>query len=212
MVELFKDNKIVELQEQHDFRPTGVIHVGAGSGNERGLYDWLGVKYGLWIEALEERIPVLKERLPDSHLIHHTAIWEKEGPQTFYKVSPRWDLSSFMEPNFKFMRLPEQNVEIEEVSAFPLDDDTWYELTQDPYDLLTLDCQGAEEAVLKGASATLDIIRFVMTVIWKRQVYKGCLTSRPFDELMASKGFSKIHTVWSMEGPWGWALYGKEQT
>jgi FkbM family methyltransferase len=214
MVQLFADGKLEELRKEHNFRPTGVIHVGAGSANEQGLYNWLGIKNYLWLEAQHERIPALLEILPpfpSHHVLHNTAVWGEEGKFPFYVVSPRWDLSSFLEPNFKYMKLgEEQTVTPVEIQTFPLDDDIWYAVSDTKFDLLALDCQGSEKQVLAGADMVLKEVRFVMSVLWKRQVYKGCLTFKPFDTLLKEKGFTKLHSVWADNGFWGWGLYGKE--
>jgi hypothetical protein len=73
-------------------------------------------------------------------------------------------------------------------------------------DLLNIDLQGAELRALRGATRTLEGIRYVYTEVNREALYQDCALIDDLDRFLGDRGFDRIITEWTT-AEWGDALY-----
>ena len=74
--------------------------------------------------------------------------------------------------------------------------------------VLVLDVQGNELAVLKGAKNTLKHIDYVFTEFNTVEMYEGCPSLDELDDTLYPLGFDRVQT-WYTQQHWGDAFYLK---
>jgi FkbM family methyltransferase len=172
-------------------RCTGVIHVGANSGQERELYAQHGL-HVVWIEPLDEPFRALREniaRFPhqiaiqalvtnkdgDRHVIH---IANNEGASSsileLNQVNAIW-------PDIHYVR----DVEMQSVTL-----PTALEgIDLACYDALVLDTQGTELLILEGAAPLLPRFKYIKTEAADFELYKNCALDRDIIRFLSAHGF-----------------------
>ena len=175
---------------------TGVVHVGANTGQERKLYGRLGLQV-LWIEPIPEIFAALQDNL--TGLVGQRAIQslvtDRDGAQYRFNVaSNNGASSSILElgqhkdiwPQVQFTR----NIDLTGVTL-----STLYEregINPARYQALVMDTQGSELLVLKGAIALLRHFSYVKTEAPDFESYKGCCRLADIESFMATQGFQEL--------------------
>jgi len=174
----------------------GVVHVGANSGQERGLYDSYRLPV-LWIEPIPEVFATLQKNIasyPDQRAVQALVAAEDGVEVDFHVASNDGASSSMLEmakhkdiwPTVDFKRslrmitrtLPTV------VAAAGLD------MTR--YNGLIMDTQGSELLVLRGAVPLLQHFDFVKTEVADFESYKGCCQLSDLGPFMDEHGFDEI--------------------
>ena len=191
---------------------TGVIHVGANSGQERELYAQHGLNV-VWIEPLDEPFRALKENI--ARFPHQIAIQalvtNKDGDRHILHVANNEGaLSSILEfnqvndiwPDIHYVR----DIEMPSVTL-----PTALEgIDLACYDALVIDTQGTELLILEGAAPLLPRFKYIKTEAADFELYKNCASERDIIRFLKcprisgrEEGISPRH----IHTPERWALF-----
>jgi len=177
---------------------SGVIQVGASVGQEIDLFVSGGVEHAILIEPLPEPFEILAARCQSysKYLPLNCLIGSETGKsQTIHIASNFGQSSSIL--------LPTRHTEIYptitfgktlELQSFSLDHVLAYVGNSFPempgcFDLLFIDVQGAELEVLKGASQTLQKIKYIYTEVALGLDYKDAAPYLKIIEYLECFGF-----------------------
>lgn len=173
-----------------------MIHVGASTGQERGVYDRYGLR-ALWIEPIPEVFAELERNLapfPEQRALCRLVTDQDGGEHVLHVASNRGESSSILPlarhqelwPDISFTRdLPLRGVTLATLlreEKIPASD----------YDALVLDVQGAELLVLRGARELLPGMRFLKLEAADFECYAGNATVRDLEEFLAPLGYSEV--------------------
>ena len=171
----------------------GVIHVGANSGQERLLYNELGLEV-IWIEpvpATFERLRANLEEFPKQRAYRYL-ITDEDDREYVFHISNNEAASSSILPIAKHKQMwPD----VEYTDAITLTSSTLNtfvkreRLNLRKFQALILDTQGSELLILKGASKVLPEMRFVKVEVPDFESYAGCCQLAQMSEFMRSAGF-----------------------
>lgn len=203
-----------KLIDRYSLSIRGIIHVGAHTGEEMGLYRDLGIENIIWIEAnpylaVKVRRKILRMGLEKTNFIFSEVISDKDGDEVEFKIMNNTATSSMLELGLNEER---KNLKVDQkikLSTTTLD--TVIKgcgLDMNDYNMLNLDIQGVELRALKGMSKNLKHIDYVYTEINRVQNYKGCDQEKDLTEFLNTFGFKKVEERWLKHG-WGDALYKK---
>jgi FkbM family methyltransferase len=190
---------------------SGVVHVGANTGQERGIYDQWSLDV-IWIEPIAEVFAKLQDNLrsfPRQRAIK-CLVTDKDDEENILHVSNNDGLSS---------------------SILDLKDhkDIWPEVTYarsvrmmsttlaslfaregidaSKYQALILDTQGTELLVLRGSIPLLKGLRYIKTEVPDFEAYAGCCLLSDMEAFMREHGYSAISRTKFAERPQGGAYY-----
>ena len=190
---------MIDLEKQFqkfEFKPKGVIHIGAHEANEIDTYIKLGFQKILYIEANTQLAFKLKVKFQGQPNIMaaHAAITDHNGTINL-KITSFDQSSSILSLALHKDIYPNiQQIGEETVPARTLDS-LLFELDLDPSDFnfLALDIQGAELLALTGSISTLRHIEAVQTEISFTELYEGCALLPDIDKFMTLQGFGRTN-------------------
>ena len=166
--------------EPHLNEVKGVIHIGANIGQERAEYAGRGLRV-LWVEPIPEIFTVLLQNiagLADQRAVQ-ALVTERAGERLDLQVaSNNAGSSSILPMKLHTQVWPEVRFEraLELVSESLPSLLQRFDLRIDDYDFLTVDTQGSELMVLRGAVPLLPHLRFVQVEVADFEAYAGgCL-------------------------------------
>lgn len=195
-------DQLTWLQRLFGFTARGVIHVGAHDGGEHEVYTRLGIRKQILVEPHPDTFRRLASRVrpsPDVTLMN-VACGARAGKATMYVTAGNEGASnSLLELSNHLREFPEITpAGTVEVDVLPLDDALANAgLNPQDYNLLTLDVQGFELEVLRGATGLLDRhIDAVFSEIQRIQLYRGACLVSEVDRFMLDHGFQRILTHW----------------
>jgi FkbM family methyltransferase len=159
-------------------KSSGVIHVGANTGQERDDYARHRLPV-VWVEPIQEcfdrlvsHVAAFPEQVCVQALVTDTDgkdyrlhVSDNNG-QSSSVLPPAAHLTSYPGVNFIFARQL-KSVTLDMLLAREVAD-------LSVFDTLVLDVQGAELLVLAGAKSLLPRLRYVRAEVWNYQAYKGC--------------------------------------
>jgi FkbM family methyltransferase len=175
---------------------SGVIHVGANTGQERDLYKKHRLRV-LWIEPIPEVFQTLRSNLtgyPWQRALEYL-ITDKDGSEYTFRIANNGGLSSSIY-DLKWHRDIWPEVKFHKTIA--LRSTTLKSLVQkeqinlDQYDALILDTQGSELLVLRGADEILDAFAFIKTEVPDFESYSGCCQLGDIDRFLKLHGFKEF--------------------
>jgi FkbM family methyltransferase len=204
---------MIDLETQFrkfEFKPKGVIHIGAHEANELDKYITLGFQKILYIEANSQLAFKLKAKFQglSNIMVAHAAITDHNGTINL-KITSFDQSSSILSLALHKEIYPDiQQIGEETVLARTLDL-LLFELDLDPSDFnfLALDIQGAELLALKGSISTLRHIDAVQTEFSFAELYEGCALLPDLDKFMTLQGFGRSEIVTPHHPTWGDAFY-----
>jgi FkbM family methyltransferase len=172
----------------------GIIHVGANTGQERSLYADYGLKV-VWIEPIPDIFRQLQSNLagfPDQ-TAYNCLIAAQDGMKYQFHVSDNeGSSSSIFEPsrhldaNWSKISFP-SSIELDALSLPTFIRANGIDLAS--FDILSLDTQGAELLVLRGAKEILSSFRFIQCEAVNFEVYAGCCLLRDLEAFLRENGF-----------------------
>jgi FkbM family methyltransferase len=77
------------------------------------------------------------------------------------------------------------------------------------YDFLTIDVQGFELEVLRGARNTLKNIKWILLEVNREEGYENCALVEEIDTFLQKYNFKRVETSWWDDSFWGDAFYIK---
>ena len=175
---------------------SGVIHVGANTGQEIDLYQAYDLRV-VWVEPIPEIFDTLKTNIKDikKHVALQCLVTDQDDIEYAFHVSNRGgQASSILElkehkdiwPHVDFDR------------TIPLRSATLATLLKreginvSEYDALVLDTQGAELLVLTGAVPILNAFKFIKVEVPDFEAYTGCCQLKDVEAFVQQHGFSEI--------------------
>lgn len=193
------------LFKKHELIFSGVLHIGANVGEERFMYDKLGIKKQIWIEGNPDIFIKLKENIsynPESVALNY--IIGDENKEVVLHISNNasqsssvLDLGTHKQQHPDVYYIKDFKGTMHRVDSLGLD------LTG--VDLLNIDLQGFEYQALKGIGKLLTGFKAAYIEVNRDNVYDGCVQIDSMDLFMLTNGFIRHDTVWV--GNWGDALY-----
>lgn len=190
---------------------SGVIHVGANSGQERELYKSLGL-HVIWIEPipnvyqqLEKNLKNYKNQIPLKALITN----EEDKEYEFYIANNNGASSSIY--NLKDHKDIWPDIIIQE--SITLKSTTLPSLLEkesinpSQYEGLIMDTQGSELLVLKGSLPILSNFKYIKTEVADFEAYEGCCTLSQIDSFMQANGFKEFSRREFAQSPKGGKYY-----
>ena len=128
--------------------------------------------------------------------VSHYALAEKTQPYTFYISELNgnaWCSNSILKPKDHLIMNPHITFDKQmEVQGINLDD--WLQEKRiERIDMMWLDIQGAEPAVLKAAPLTLSRTKYIYTEVSLVENYEGVLLYNEYKAFMETNGFEVIH-------------------
>ncbi len=197
---------IGELVTRHDIDLGTVLHLGAHLGEEADQYQRAGAREVVWVEAdpdVAERLVV--QVTPFGHRAINAVVSERDDREmTFHVADNDGRSSSLLEMETHLTQHPEVGViGTKRLRTSTVDSICASHAVAD-VDLLTMDLQGAELMALRGATRTLQSVRFVYTEVNVEELYRGCATLEELDEHLHD--FVRTDTALTEHG-WGDAFY-----
>lgn len=203
-----------QLLKKYNLKPSGVLHVGASSGQERTIYHKCGLDNVLWIEAIPSVFNELKENIkpyPQMFCIN-VCVADKDGQEITFNVANNEGQSSSI---LELAEHKNEHPEVHYVSQLKMKtrrlDTILMSIHKSvaDYDFLNFDLQGAELMALKGLGAEIHKAKAIYCEVNKAELYKGCPIIDDIDAYLADAGFKRVETQWCGNFSWGDALYLK---
>jgi FkbM family methyltransferase len=174
---------------------SGVIHVGANTGQERDTYKKNGLRV-LWIEPIPEVFEELKKNLanfPQQRALQYL-VSERDDVEYQFNIASNNGLSSSI-LDFKLHKDIWPHVSYKKTIA--LRSKTLTTLLEheriEPreYDALIMDTQGSELLVLKGAASILHNFKYIKTEVSDFESYADCCTLTDIASFLAKHGYKE---------------------
>lgn len=196
------------LVEKYKITFTGILHIGAHECEEIVAYDrYLPRDKVVWIEAIPEKVSLMKEKYPDI-FIEHAAVSNAVETVNF-NVTNNGQSSSILELERHSLHYPGIVVvrQLQLQTTVTRDVVKKYH-SKIRFNFLNLDIQGAELLALKGMEEYLKDVDYIYTEVNTAKLYKNCVLLSDMDEYLKTHGFHRVEI--SMTGQeWGDAFYIK---
>lgn len=175
---------------------SGVIHVGANTGQERDLYEGYGLRV-VWVEPIPEVFEALKANLEGFHrqrALEYLVTDQDDADYPFYIANNDGASSSILELKQHQDIWPT----VVYTNTIALKSMTLTSLLQkeqiDPteYDALIMDTQGSELLVLKGADSILHHFKYIKTEVPDFESYAGCCQLTDIASFLAQRGYQEF--------------------
>ena len=190
---------------------SGVVHVGANTGQERGIYDKLSLDV-IWIEPIPEVFAKLQDNLrsfPRQRAIR-ALVTDKDDEEIVFHVSNNdgqsssiFDLKDHRDiwPEVAYSR----SIRIMSSTLPLLFAREGIEASK--YQALIMDTQGTELLVLRGGIPLLKGFRFIKTEVPDFAAYAGCCLLSDMDAFMREHEYKEISRAKFADRPQGGAYY-----
>lgn len=201
---------LTDLIKKYSLKIIGVIHVGAHYGEEVYEYSRNGIKNILLIEPCAPAFKKMQNKFAGHNHIKllNCACAAVDGEaQMYIETANNGQSNSLLQPMRHLQHYPDiQFKGTEQVRVFRLDTLLATDIVRVHYNMINMDVQGAEGAVIIGAKETLAYIDYIYTEVNDdaAQLYKNATKISDLDELL--KEFLRVETAWTQQG-WGDALY-----
>ena len=201
------------LQKRYpQFRPKGVLHIGAHEGQERKAYRELGIEKMIFIEAIPDIYQRLLKNCEDypEAICFNECISDVDGEDITFKISNNdGQSSSFLELGTHKQMHPDVHY-IREIKCKTVRIDTLLVGLEPEYDFLNIDLQGAEGHALRGMGTLLNQFKYLYLEVNTTEVYEGCIQLPELEEYLAQFGFKKKEILFPGNCTWGDAFFIKE--
>lgn len=207
-----------KLFPRYNIKPKGVLHLGANVGEEAPVYDELGIKNVIWVEANPEVYEKLVINVSGfGHRCFNFCVGDENKDTVLHVSNNGSQSSSVLDLGTHKIQHPDVHYTHDiVVPMMRLDSFFSYVPSQsERYDLkyidfLNLDLQGFELNALRGMGDLLRQFKWIYTEVNKAEVYKGCAQVQDLDLFLNGFGFKRVETApWI--GDWSDALYIKKQ-
>jgi len=178
---------------------SGVVHIGANTGQEREFYALLGLQ-ALWFEAIPEVHALLVRNiaaLPKQRAIR-ALLLDRDGVACDFQVASNDGMSSSVLP---LSRHREIWPEVDYVRTVSLRSTTLassvraHAVAIDAYQAMILDTQGSELLILQGAGDLLRGFRYIEVEAADFEAYSGAPSIGALQAYLGAQGFVEIQRV-----------------
>lgn len=203
-----------DLFRRHGIRPTGILHLGANTGQEAGDYNALGITRVIWVEASPSLFPKLVAHVsPYGHRALKACVAEVDGDRRkFHIANNKGQSNSLLELGTHRQAHPEVHY-IGDIEMTTIRVDSLLKkhglFINSPGWFLNADLQGAELMALRGMEGLLKFFSHLYLEINERPLYVGCPLVGELDGFLKPHGFRRAETKMSGNHGWGDALYTK---
>lgn len=201
-----------ELFRRHGIKPTGILHLGANTGQEAEDYKAAGVQNVIWVEANPSLFPKLVSHVrPYGHRALKGCISDKDGERRPFHIANNGGQSSSLlelgthkeaHPEVKYVA----DIEITTIRVDSLLKKNGLVISS-PGWFLNVDLQGAELLALKGMEGLLKHFSYLYLEVNERFLYVGCPLIGELDCFLDPHGFRRVETKMSGGHGWGDALW-----
>lgn len=207
-----------ELIKNHNLDISGVLHLGAHTGEEAEAYDANGVGAVYWVEGNPDLMRPLARHLAryPNQTAHQALLADVTGREMVFHISSNdttpagkidHQSSSLLELGTHLKSSPDvyfgKDLTLTSITV----DDLVRRESIGRFNFMNLDLQGAELLALRGAEWALKSCDALYTEVNEREVYVGCVKIKELDRFLADRGFSRRQTEWAGKAGWGDALY-----
>ena len=187
-------NARIARQEGKFFKNvSGVIHVGAHTGEERDFYSRYDLDV-LWIEPAPDVFKRLSNNIacyPKQKAVNYLITDQDNSDYDFHLSNNDGNSSSIL----GFKKHADIWPEIKMINTIKLKSRTLDSVIAEVphrYDALVMDTQGSEMLVLKGAVDTLQSIRLIKTEAADFEIYEKCTTEADLCDYLGKLGFDLV--------------------
>jgi len=194
-----------ELIKKYNIDTVGMIHIGAHHGKEYDVYKEIYPTDNLlFFEPIPECYEILKKNAQGT--IVNKALGNYNGMAKL-NLASNGQSSSLLEPALHTKQYPKITFgETIDVEIARLDDIL---TTPEKYNFISIDVQGYEMEVFRGAINTLKGIDCIISEVNRKELYKDCVQVNDLDKFLWDFGFVRAETKW-VGKTWGDAFYIKK--
>lgn len=206
-----------QLLAKYPLTLRGALHLGAHECEERPAYLAAGLSDRdiLWVDALAEKVALVRERLPEAR-IACAAVAEADGREVRFTVTNNYQSSSILALGTHRQEHPwVVETEVRQLRTVTVDtllqclgDYGVADFDPERINFLTMDLQGAELLALRGMSALLPQLDAVFTEVNDQHLYVDCALVHELDAFLRPYGLQRVEALWT-QNHWGDAFYFK---
>ena len=175
---------------------TGIIHVGANTGQEREFYRQFGIDV-VWVEPIDEVYETLSNNIKgfDRQRAYKALLTDKHGETYAFNIANNGGASSSIQamdaipdiwPDIRYVET--RNITSTTLEALMRE----HGLSPRKYQALTMDVEGAEALVLKGAGAMLRQFQYVKAEVADFTPRVGSPLTSDLDAILRDAGFHQL--------------------
>lgn len=192
-----------EKVREHQSKASGILHLGAHTGQEREIYRELG-KPVIWVEANPAVFPTLQSNLASTpgQAAFCALLGDVDGREQAFHISSNFDgVSSSIFPFGEYAvgeksLWPELDLKMISTLSLPMVRlDTLLaanNLSAADYNFWVLDLQGSEMKALAGAEGSLQHCHSLLAEVSESEVYQGGASYGDLKGFLAARGFSPL--------------------
>ena len=206
----WKVMNLEKLVTKYNLNSDCLAHVGAWKAKEVTEYkNFFGNIPVIFVEANIKLKPFIEENIKSFENVRceYVALGSlpSKGVLNLHDVDNNTGQSSSLLEPYLHQEIGKQTIEVEITTADIL-------FKNDPVDFLSIDVQGYELEVLKGASNLLNNVNTIITEVNRTEQYKDCALIQDIDIYLKSFDFTRVETEWwGDKEDWGDALYIKNE-
>ena len=195
------------LITKYNMNLRNVIHIGGHHGHEVKLYKEINPNCTVEIfEPHPNTFSIMKNNVASFAQIncHNVALGPRETVMELYvETDNQGQSNSLLKPKYHVEQYPYirfQNVievPVKTLDSFQLDES---------YNFISIDVQGFELEVLKGAVSTLKNIEYLIAEVNNKELYEGCCLVEELDQFLEQFNLHRVETNWE-GGTWGDGFY-----
>ena len=195
------------LITKYNMNLQNVIHIGGHHGHEVKLYKEINPNCIVDIfEPHPNTFSIMKNNVSSFSQIncHNIALGSKErSMELFIETANQGQSNSLLKPKHHVNQYPhirfENTIEVpvKTLDSFKLDES---------YNFISIDVQGLELEVLKGATYTLKNIQYLIAEVNNTELYENCCMVEELDQFLKQFNLYRVETDW-MGGTWGDGFY-----
>ena len=188
----------------------GILHLGAHECEEKNDYDKFNFKNVYWIEAMKDKVEMMKERHQNIN-IYQGVISDKDNEEIILNISNNGQSSSILELGTHKEKHPTIHYIDKQISKSKTLKTLIEEekIDMDNVNFLNFDIQGVELKALKSMGDYLNKIDYIYTEINTDYLYVDCCLVKEIDEYLKEFKFKRVETKMSGDTGWGDAFYIK---
>jgi FkbM family methyltransferase len=198
--------------DKYQIQPKGVIHIGAHMASEAKLYEKIGLKKVLWLEANPNLMNSIQENIssfPEQQAFN-VAVSDVDHEIIELNLSQETQNSSLLKPlNIKVYYPSSSFKESVQVESRRMDSFLpEKQISLLDYNIINIDIQGSELSALKGFGTLLQQIDCINSEVNYTHLYDSGTLMHELDIYLAKYNFLRMQTFLTKRG-WGDALYLK---
>jgi FkbM family methyltransferase len=195
------------LIKKYNICPTGVLHIGANTGQEVNDYYNNGVNKTLWIEADPSLMTSLDKNIKSfkNAMAINACLTDKDNETVEFNISNNeGQSSSILELQTHKTAHPEVHY-VKKIKLNSIRLDSLFKknnLNINEYEFVNIDIQGAELLCLKGFGDLLNSVKYIYLEVNDDYLYSNCALYPEIVEYLKTYGFEPKEK--KMAGNFGW--------